>query len=623
MTDVMQRCVPISNGALEPDLRVNYEFGLVLGVDEFEQEDRYFRERDERAARALHGYGTAVGLNVTAAIPVTAPEDVEVRVEPGIAVDQHGRPVVIPTAQCARVGAWLATQEEAAAAESQPSPLAAHLRPSGDLTLYVVAEYAECLDALVPLPGNPCGTDDDVMAPSRIRDSWSLGFRWEPPAMPHWDGVRELADLLAPIELADGSPLESDEAVLAEHIRALAPGAPPPLTPLPLSPVLPRLEARAALDRLLTIWVTEVRSALAPDLVHPTGEAAVLLTAITVVPAAPFDPDAPVIDAFALPDDEGRPYLAPTQLIQELVALGGGVATILAGSPVEVPTLPPPAPPLELGSLSELGTGGGRRLIFWSHLPALVRLSPTVDVSRDGGAPVAFAAVERSIPGSFELQAGGGELADGELLEVRFDLTRLRARDVVLGVDVPLTQWLTASGLDVVGRVRDEVRLHHTVNPTPPEPVPDPDPVPTPIPPVRQLLTATPVLVDRELPGIELWFHIDKSVADDQERIERIDPDAVKVLAEVETRTTSPVEIPFEVSSPQHNVFQLTLDQTVWKRRGQGSPYLRVVVQLPGVSVSNAGTDLASYATDLGIAWADAQEEGRVLASWVRMTVGV
>ena len=343
MSGVMQRCVPLSTGALSPDQRVNYQFGLVLGVDEFEQEDLYFRERDERASRTLHGYGTTVGLHVTAERPAVAPDDVEVKIAPGILVDQPGRPVVIPTAQCARVGAWLAAQERQALADEAPSPLAEHLSPSGDLTLYIVAEYSSCLDALVPLPGNPCGSDDEVTAASRVRDAWQLGFRWEPPSMPHWDGARSLADLLLPIELHDGSPPLSDEEALAEHIRAMAPGVPPPPVPLPAPPVLPRAGARAALDRLLTIWITEVRPRLAPDLIHPEGEAAVLLSTLTVVPAAPFDVDSPSIVAFQSPDDEGRPYLAPSQLIQELVLMGGGITTIVSGSPIEPPP-PPPAP---------------------------------------------------------------------------------------------------------------------------------------------------------------------------------------------------------------------------------------------------------------------------------------
>jgi len=607
MADVMQRCVPVSTGAIGPDLRVNYQFGLVLGVDEFEQEDLYFRERDERAARALHGYGTASGLHVTAARPVADPAEVEVRVEPGIAVDQYGRPVVIRTAQCARVGAWLAAQEADAAAHQQPSPLQAHLRPSGDVTLYVVAEYSSCPDALVPLPGNPCGSDDDVTAPSRIRDSWNLSLRWAPPPMPHWDGVRALADLLLPIELHDGSPLESDEPVLADHVRALAPGAPAPRVPLPPAPILPRRDARAALDRLLTIWITEVRPALKPDLVRPDGEATILLSALTVVPAASFDGAHPAIDAFAVPDDEGRPYLAPAQLIQELVQMGGGVTTVLAGSPIDRPVAPPL---LEFASVSETGAGAARSLLLWPHLPLPLVLPGTVEVSRNGGAPVAFATAPGPLPGTTRLSPpGGAPLVDRELLDLRLDLTRLRVRDAGAGIEIPLLTWLPRTGVDLLDRRGDLLVLHHEVAPTPPPQVP-----PKTLP-VRELVTVTG---DAGRPSIELWWHVDKVANIDRERVKALPDDAVQVLAEVESALT-PVNIPFQVAGVQHNVFRLNLDRQTWEDGGRKSPYLRVLVRLERISLSEFGGNVIDYAASLGVVVEDAQEGGRLLALWARL----
>lgn len=617
MSEVMRRCVAVSTGALSPDCRVNYQFGLVLGVDEFEQEDLYLRERDERAARSLHGYGTTVGMHVTADRPVVAPDDVEVRVEPGSAVDQYGRPIVIRTAQCARVGAWLAGEERDAAAAGQPSPLEANLRPSGDLTLYVVAEYASCPDALVPLPGNPCDSDDDVTAASRVRDSWRLGFRWEPPSMPHWDGVRELADLLTPIELHDGSLLESDEELLAAHVRALAPGATTPALPLPTAPVLPRSGARAALDRLLTIWITEVRPLLAPDLVQPSGEAAILLSTITVVPAWPFVTAAPVITACSLPDDEGRPYLAPTQLIQELVLLGAGVATIVAGSPIETPAPAPSVPQIELASLTEVPAGMGRQLVLWSHLPTTLVLPPTVAVTRNGGAPMTFTVSANPVPDTFRLVPPAGGFVDGELLEVGLDLAALRVREPGSAVEIPLQLWLQRAGLDVAGQVGEQLRLWHTMARTPPAPPPPP-----PIQRVRQLATGLSVSVRADdLPRIELWWHVDKEQSTDEERV-TVDWRAVQVLAEVRSGAT-PVAIDFEATSPQHNVFHLRLNAEHWRRSGQLSPYLRVLVPLDLVQLSNFGGTAREYADDLGIVWEDAQEDGALLALWIRMDVGL
>jgi hypothetical protein len=615
MTDVMQRCVPISTGALAPDLRVNYQFGLVLGVDEFEQEDLYFRERDERASRVLHGYGTATGLHVTAGRPGVAPTDVEVRVEPGVAIDQFGRPVVVRSAQCARVGAWLAGEEQRAAADRRPSPMQAHVRPSGDLTLYVVAEYSSCLDALVPLPGNPCGCDDDVTAPSRVRDSWNLGFRWEPPVMPHWDGVRALADLLNPIELHDGSPLHSDELALAAHVRALATGAAPPAPVLPAIPMLPRADARAALDRLLTIWVTEVRPTLAPDLVQPVGEAAILLSTLTVVPAAAFSVSAPEITAFSMPDDEGRPYLAPTQLIQELVSMGGGAATIVTSSPIQIPA---PVPLVQLAELVEVGQGGGRQLLLWNHLPAQLVLPAAIPVSRNGGAPVAFATGAGPVAGTFRLTPAAQPLADGELLELTLDLTVIRVR-AGGGMDVALPAWLQQAGVDLLGRDGNELRLRHVTAPTP-VPAPPPPPPPPTARPVRQLITAVPVLIDRTVPAIELWWHVDKEPQVDEERVKDLPVEAVEILAEVETPNT-PVPIPFTVKRVQHNVFQLVPDVNIWRKRGMASPYLRVLVELRRIELSNFGGDPVKYAEDLGVVWEDAQRDGGTLAVWVRMNL--
>ena len=51
--------------ALDPLKRVCYSTGLVLGVDEFRQEQEYFLAKDRLHQRALHGYGTVCGLKVS------------------------------------------------------------------------------------------------------------------------------------------------------------------------------------------------------------------------------------------------------------------------------------------------------------------------------------------------------------------------------------------------------------------------------------------------------------------------------------------------------------------------------------------------------------------------------
>ena len=87
--------------------RVRYSTGLVLGVDEFTQDQAYFMERDRLLTRALHGYGVVQGLRAH----LDSSEDLlQVRVEPGLAVEPSGQHVCVGRAQCAVIKDWLAQQ---------------------------------------------------------------------------------------------------------------------------------------------------------------------------------------------------------------------------------------------------------------------------------------------------------------------------------------------------------------------------------------------------------------------------------------------------------------------------------------------------------------------------------
>src|SRR5205085_274255 len=124
--------------------RVNYQFGLILGVKEFLQEQKYFLEKDYLYNRGLHGYGTVSGLRVSAkelsaGSDTNQLNDVQITVEPGIAIDQWGRPVVVRTSQCARLRSWLDKHKD------WLNPKAGE---DNDVvrTIYVVASYDICTD---------------------------------------------------------------------------------------------------------------------------------------------------------------------------------------------------------------------------------------------------------------------------------------------------------------------------------------------------------------------------------------------------------------------------------------------------------------------------------------------
>lgn len=370
--NIMQRCISLAGGDLSPDLRVNYEFGLVLGVNEFRQEQVYFLEKEYLHNRALHGYGTVSGLDV---ILADTGDDIQVAVQPGIGVDQFGRTFVIRQEQCALLGAWLAKQQMTPGVEI---PIA----EDGEIVVYLVATYDECADALVKIAGQPCSTGDQTTAASRIRDSFSLALRFGRPAMPAWDAVRRFALLMARVTIDAGLPPEqSDEAKIVQVVQVLddptqfrafnliLPGEEPPLG-APQSFRLPLEGATAALDRIFTIWATEVRPRLAPNLLAPDVappsapgevESGVLLATIRFRQGEGSTPEHPVVEGMTEDlaesvSDEGRPFLLHTQLIQELMMLGSGSG----------------AKPLR--EFATLHVQGPNSVLVWVHYPMEVTL---------------------------------------------------------------------------------------------------------------------------------------------------------------------------------------------------------------------------------------------------------
>lgn len=145
--------------------RVNYSFGLVLGVDEFRQEQYHVLAKFQRHNRQLHGFGTVWGLKVNVPTPAT-PADLEVQVEPGFAISPGGHEICVPARMCAKLNAWLGRNASSLSQLFGPPPFA--------LSLCVLLCYRENETDTVPIPGEPCRSDDEALAPSRIADSFDL-----------------------------------------------------------------------------------------------------------------------------------------------------------------------------------------------------------------------------------------------------------------------------------------------------------------------------------------------------------------------------------------------------------------------------------------------------------------
>lgn len=301
-------------GTTDPNKRVRYVRGLVLGVSEFNTEQGYFLEKGRRHNRALHGYGTISGLAISIAGTATEPE---VRIEAGLAVDAMGREICVPEAYCAPLNEWLARQP---APEGEGSP-------PDEQTAYVVLCYRECPTDTVPIPVGPCHSLDKSSVPSRLLDAFELRLTVDPPAQAEEDSVRALGDLLAAIRVGDGPGALTTPDELVDAIRALIPetslpdGSPPSIPSIPSFPdeiLLDPLFAAEILDVAMRVWVTDVRPFLNPDGGACIGgaDACVLLGRIDFDTITLVDGTRQVNGPIDI-DETDRPYLLQTRVLQE------------------------------------------------------------------------------------------------------------------------------------------------------------------------------------------------------------------------------------------------------------------------------------------------------------------
>ncbi len=240
-----------------PAKHVNYTLGMLLGVDDFNQEFAYLSGRDQWMARDLIGYGTVCGLRVTLDSSVKGPR---VSVTAGSAVSPRGKMICVKPAQCAYWNDWL-TANPAAVQGSVTSP------PGSLIRLYLVLCYRQCAVDAVPIAGEPCRSAADLMQPSRWVDDFQLDLRTTPPQQFEEDAIRDFVHWLDQIQITDsGGPFPNLQQFQDALRAALVPaGSPPdpasyfhfgsPLSALHVHPA----DACEYLRAAFRIWVTEIR----------------------------------------------------------------------------------------------------------------------------------------------------------------------------------------------------------------------------------------------------------------------------------------------------------------------------------------------------------------------------
>jgi len=182
----------------DPFARLRYQYGQLLGAEDFSAEQRYFVLRERLLNAVLHGTGTVWGLRVTAREDATT-NAVQLVCAPGLAIDALGRLIHVEQEVCLDVtGLALApfwvdlTAPPGAAAEARTR------------RAYIVLSYRACLDGQVPAIAPPCSDSGDALAYSRVLDRWRLCLAAEPPPDPHplaRDWTRFAATFAAPNDL--------------------------------------------------------------------------------------------------------------------------------------------------------------------------------------------------------------------------------------------------------------------------------------------------------------------------------------------------------------------------------------------------------------------------------------
>lgn len=316
----------------DPTKHVNYNLGMVLGVDDFTQEFAYVSGRDQWTARDLLGYGTACGLRVT--IETEGSTGPQVVVTPGAAVSPRGQLIRVKPTQCAYLNDWLKLDK------NKPT-LDRIAGPTSTLRLYVVLCYRECKTDQVPIPGEPCRSEEESMAASRVADDFSLELRFNAPDQREEDALRDFVTWLGQMEVTDATiasvPKDQFEAAIRNSAHLLtAPLASPPSSPPadymygspPASMRIRTADACEYLRAAFRIWVTELRPIWLGQGQTASGnlptEDCVLLAELSV----------PILKAgtqWAVDDnirsgvkvnEERRPFLLHLRMLQEWIECG-------------------------------------------------------------------------------------------------------------------------------------------------------------------------------------------------------------------------------------------------------------------------------------------------------------
>jgi len=208
--------------------RVNYATGVLLQAEDFRDEQTYHRGRLATALRHLVGFGTIAGLAVRA--PAAEDNELELHVEPGIALDRYGRLIELGEPFCIRLARWF---------EAQTSPdlrAAIQRKPRTPLDVAVVADIflsaKDCGRGKTPSFASGPFDALDALVPARLAEQpqLELVLRAEGPPnaiptpanawpAPNASAEAKLAAVLGSWDIGLSGDLDEGLEPLAEHVE--------------------------------------------------------------------------------------------------------------------------------------------------------------------------------------------------------------------------------------------------------------------------------------------------------------------------------------------------------------------------------------------------------------------
>lgn len=147
----------------DPFKRICYQYGMLLGVDEFQQEQSYHRSKHRMQQRLFIGYGMVYGGDFSVVkVPKTetTPEHLALRVHRLFGLDDLGRELWLKDPCEINLSKWWTENKNAAALQAQEEDVCS--APQAQ-TVYVTIGYKQCCTTPVPAVAPPC---DDQTAPT-------------------------------------------------------------------------------------------------------------------------------------------------------------------------------------------------------------------------------------------------------------------------------------------------------------------------------------------------------------------------------------------------------------------------------------------------------------------------